>query len=349
LRKSPENLRLLVVRLGAMGDILHSLPAVTALRQAHPSWFIGWAIEPQWRGLLSAENSAPGTSAMPLVDQLHFIPAKKWAKNLLSPTTWSEISRARRSLEELDYDVAVDLQGAVRSAVFARWAHTGRVIGEEHPRELAAKFLFNQRVTTRGVHVIQQSLEVANAIASENLPMTLPLLPHDPAADAQAAQLPQPCVLLSPGAGWGAKRWPAERYGAVARSLADASYTVIINSGPAEDHLARAIVDSSYGAAKILPLDMAGLIAVTRRSALIIAGDTGPLHLACALNTPVVGIFGPTDPARNGPFHCRSRVLRHPESVRDHTRRTEPEAGLLTITPEAVTAAALELLQGTSE
>jgi heptosyltransferase-1 len=286
---------------------------------------------------------------MPLVDQLHFIPAKKWAKNLLSPTTWSEISRARRSLEELDYDVAVDLQGAVRSAVFARWAHTGRVIGEEHPRELAAKFLFNQRVTTRGVHVIQQSLEVANAIASENLPMTLPLLPHDPAADAQAAQLPQPCVLLSPGAGWGAKRWPAERYGAVARSLADASYTVIINSGPAEDHLARAIVDSSYGAAKILPLDMAGLIAVTRRSALIIAGDTGPLHLACALNTPVVGIFGPTDPARNGPFHCRSRVLRHPESVRDHTRRTEPEAGLLTITPEAVTAAALELLQGTSE
>lgn len=349
MRKSPENLRLLVVRLGAMGDILHSLPAVTALREAHPGWFIGWAIEPQWRGLFYADspgdNRAPGTPRMPLVDQLHFIPAKKWAKKPLSPTTWSEIRRARHGLADLHYDVAVDLQGAVRSAVFARWGQTGRVIGEEHPRELAAKFLFNQRVTTRGVHVIQQSLEVANAIASENLSMTLPLLPHDPAADAQAAQLSQPCVLLSPGAGWGAKRWPAERYGVVARSLADAGYTVIINSGPAEDHLARAIVDSSYGAATILPLDMAGLIAVTRRAALVIAGDTGPLHLACALNTPVVGIFGPTDPARNGPFHCRSRVLRHPESVRDHTRRTEPEAGLLTITPDAVTVAALELLQ----
>ncbi len=285
---------------------------------------------------------------MPLVDQLHFIPAKKWAKSPLSPTTWSEIRRARRSLEDLRYDVAVDLQGAVRSAVFARWAHTGRVIGEAHPRETAAKFFFNQQIPTRGLHVIEQSLEVANAIASENLSMTLPLLPRDSSADEQAAQLPQPFVLLSPGAGWGAKRWPAERYGAVARNLANAGLSVIINSGPAEDHLARAIVDSSNGIAQVLPADMAamaGLIAVTRRASLVIAGDTGPLHLACALNTPVVGIFGPTDPARNGPFHCRSRVLRHPESVRDHTRRAEPEAGLLTITPEAVTASALELLQ----
>jgi heptosyltransferase-1 len=345
LRKSPENLRLLVVRLGSMGDILHSLPAVTALRQAHPGWFIGWAIEPQWRGLFAADGSAPGTPGMPLVDQLHFIPTKKWAKSPLSPVTWSEISRARRSLEDLRYDVAVDLQGAVRSAVFARWAHTGRVIGEDHPRESIAKFFFNERVTTRGAHVIEQSLEVANAIAPENLPMTLPLLPHDPAADAQAAQLPQPCVLLSPGAGWGSRRWPAERYGAVARKLADAGNHVVINSGPAEDHLARAIVDSSNGAAKILSLDMAGLIALTRRASLVIAGDTGPLHLACALGTPVVGIFGPTDPARSGPLLCRGRVLRHPESVRDHTRRTEPEAGLLTITPEAVTEAALELLE----
>lgn len=331
-----------------MGDILHSLPAVTALRQAHPGWFIGWAIEPQWRGLFAADGAVPGAAGMPLVDQLHFIPAKKWAKSPLTPTTWSEIRRARRSLEDLRYDVAVDLQGAVRSAVFARWAHTGRVIGEDHPREPAAKFFFDERIPTRGVHVIEQSIEVASAIASENLAMTLPLLPHDASADEQAAHLPQPFVLLSPGAGWGAKRWPPERFGAVARSLANAGYTIVINCGPAEDHLARAIVDSSSGAAEILPpamAAMAGLIAVTRRAALVIAGDTGPLHLACALNTPVVGIFGPTDPARNGPFHCRSRVLRHPESVRDHTRRAEPEAGLLTITPEAVTAAAIELLQ----
>jgi heptosyltransferase-1 len=243
------------------------------------------------------------------------------------------------------YDIVVEMQGAVRAAMVARWARSKRVIGEARPRETVAKWFFDEKVATRGVHVIEQSLEVANAIFGENLPMMLPLLPRDAAADAKAAELQQPFVLLSPGAGWGAKRWPADRYGAVARQLAQAGYAVVINSGPAEDYLAREIVASSGGAARVLTLDMAELIAVTRQASLAIAGDTGPLHLACALGRPVVGIFGPTDPARNGPFHCASRVLRHPESVRDHARRSEPEAGLLTITPEAVTDAARALLR----
>jgi heptosyltransferase I len=314
-----------------MGDILHSLPAVTALRAAHPHWFIGWAIEPQWRGLFCANGFAPGTPGMPLVDQIHIVPAKKWAKAPLSLSTLTEMRRVRRELRAARYDVAVDMQGAVRSAWFARWARTGRVVGEAEPREFAAKWLFDEAVPTRGVHVIEQSLEVANALFADSLPM----------------RLPHPFVLLSPGAGWGAKRWPPDRYGAVARSLADAGYTPFINCGPDEELLAREIVAASGGAAQVLPLDMAGLIAVTRRAALAIAGDTGPLHLACALATPVVGIFGPTDPARNGPYHCPNRVLRHPESVRDHTRRSEPEAGLLTITPDAVTEAALDLLRET--
>jgi heptosyltransferase-1 len=219
------------------------------------------------------------------------------------------------------------------------------VIGEAEPREFAAKWLFDERVPTRGVHVIEQSLEVANAILGERLPMTLPLLPNDAAADAMAAQIRQPFVLISPGAGWGAKRWPAERYGLVAQRLHEAGYGVVINSAPAEEHLAKEIVKISEGAAEAMTLDLTELIAITRRAALAIAGDTGPLHLACALAKPVVGIFGPTDPARNGPFHCRSRVLRHPASVRDHSRRSEPEAGLLTITPDVVTNAALDLLR----
>jgi heptosyltransferase I len=219
------------------------------------------------------------------------------------------------------------------------------VIGEAEPREFAAKWLFDERVPTRGVHVIEQSLEVANAILRERLPMTLPLLPRDPAADALAAQIRQPFVLISPGAGWGAKRWPTDRYGAVARRLGEEGYGVVINGAPSEEYLGDEIIRTSEGAAQAMTLDLAGLIAVTRRAALAIAGDTGPLHLACALDTPVVGIFGPTDPARNGPYHCHSRVLRNPGSVRDHSRRSEPEAGLLTITPDEVTDAALELLR----
>ena len=161
----------------------------------------------------------------------------------------------------------------------------------------------------------------------------------------ESSGVPQPFVLLSPGAGWGAKRWPADRYGAVARQIAEAGFGVVINSGPAEEHLAHEIAEPAVARRVCLSLDLAGLIAVTRRASLAIAGDTGPLHLACALGKPVVGIYGPTDPARNGPFHCPYRVLRHPESVRDHARRSEPEAGLLTITPQAVTNAALELLR----
>lgn len=342
---TPKHLRLLVVRLGAMGDILHSMPAVTALRQAHPEWVIGWAIEPQWRGLFCANGCEPRTETMPLVDRIHTVPAKQWARSPLNLATLHDIRRVRSELRSMQYDIAVELQGAVRAAIVARWARTQRIIGEAKPRETPARWFFDQKVPTRGVHVIEQSLEVANAIFGENLPMSLPLLPRDPAAEAKAAALPRPFVLLSPGAGWGAKRWPADRYGAVARRLAEAGYSVVINVGPAEERLAQEIVAGSAGGARMLVLNMAELIAVTRRAALAIAGDTGPLHLASALARPVVGIYGPTDPARNGPFHCPNRVLRHPESVRDHARRSQPEAGLLTITPEAVTEAALELLR----
>ena len=336
---------MLVVRLGAMGDILHSMPAVTALRQAHPEWTIGWAIEPQWRGLFCAAGCQPLTETMPLVDRIHIVPAKQWAKSPLSPATWRDMRRVRSQLRAMKYDVAVEMQGALRAVMVARWARTRRIIGEEKPREAPARWFFDQKVPTCGVHVIEQSLEVANAIFGENLPLSMPLLPCDPDAEVKAAQLPQPFVLLSPGAGWGAKRWPADRYGAVARQLAIAGYSVVINTGPAEEYLAQQIAESGGGTARALTLDLPGLIAVTQRAALAIAGDTGPLHLASALGRPVVGIYGPTDPARNGPFHGPGRVLRHPESVRDHARRSEPEAGLLTITPQAVVEAALELLQ----
>ena len=154
-----------------------------------------------------------------------------------------------------------------------------------------------------------------------------------------------PAVLLSPGAGWGAKRWPAERYGAVAAKLHAQGCMVLVNAGPQEQAIAAEVVRASGDIAQapeFTPLER--LIALTRRVGLVIAGDTGPLHLACALGKPVVGIYGPTDPRRNGPFGVPFRVLRHPESKRDHTRHAEPEAGLLTITPRQVVDAANELL-----
>jgi len=341
-----KQLRVLVMRLSAMGDILHALPAVTALREAHPVWRIGWAVEPQWKPLLATEGAVARGPAMPLVDRVHVIPARRWARSPLGLKTLRDVRRVRRELREERYDVCIDLQGAVRSAVIAKWAHAKRLIGEDRPREQAARWFFKERVKTHGVHVIEQAMEVMNAVAGDALPAQLPLLPVDAEAERKAALITSPFVLLNPGAGWGAKRWPVDRYAAVAKRLRDAGYHVMVNVGPGEERLTDEIERASEGAADPLRSSIAELIAVTRRAALVIGGDTGPLHLASALSRPMVGIFGPTDPARNGPFGGRFRVLRHPESKRDHSRHAKPEAGLLTISPDAVMDAAMELLRG---
>ena len=328
-----------------MGDILHALPAVTALRQAYPQWFLGWAIEPQWRGLLCAGACEARGPEMPLVDQIHTVPAKQWARTPLRGQTLRAIRQLRRELRAANYDVSIDLQGAVRSAVIARWAGATRLVGEDRPRERASRWLFTERVATSGVHVIEQAIEVVNRVAGEALPFLPALLPAEDCAEKAAAALSHPFVLLNPGAGWGAKRWPIERYAEVARAMHASGYSVVVNAGPGEESLAQELCRSAGGFVNAVQPTLTELIAITRRAELVIAGDTGPLHLASALGRPVVAIFGPTDPARNGPFGGRFRILRHPESKRDHTRRSEPEAGLLTITPGAVIEAAHDLLK----
>jgi heptosyltransferase-1 len=152
-------------------------------------------------------------------------------------------------------------------------------------------------------------------------------------------------VILSPGAGWGAKQWPVERYGVVAKALAAEGVHSLVNYGPGEEELAAAVESASDGAARRISCSIAELIALTRRAKLLIGGDTGPTHLAAALKVPVVAIFGPTNPARNGPFNTRSIVLRSASSMTDHSRHREPERGLLQITPEEVVLAARELLR----
>jgi len=354
--------------MGAMGDILHALPAATALRQAHPEWVIDWVVEPRWRALLAAEDCAGRGPGQPLVDRLHPAPIKDWGRAPLSLKTIREIKALRSALRDRGYDAALDLQGAVRSALVGRLAGCQRLIGEAEPREPLARWLFTERVATRGMHVVEQDVELASAVAGDELAPVTPWLPVDAAAETwaddvlprDASQPGSPrirgegtglrpwggsqAVLLNPGAGWGAKRWPTEGYAAVAKGLIDRGLRVLVNAGPGEVPLAEAIVQGADGAATPLTCSLARLIALTRRIALCIGGDTGPLHLACALGRPVVGIYGPTDPSRNGPFGGRFRVLRSPESRRNHARRKSPEAGLLTIQPEDVLRAVNELL-----
>ena len=341
-----------MVRLGAMGDVLHALPAVTALRRAHPSWTIDWVIEPAWQPLLTAASGCPPeplSAAQPLVNRIYLAPVKAWARKPLSGNTIGAIADLRRILKAPGYSAVLDFQGAVRSALIARSARSQRVIGEADPREWAAKWFFSERVATQGRHVIEQDIELAAAVAGDDLPFVPSALPVDATAESWCDRLlapfqGQPLALLKPGAGWGAKRWPVERYAAVAAALAQRGFCVLANAGPGEEPLAESIAAHSAGAATPVCCSLAQLVALTRRTALAIGGDTGPIHLACALGRPVVGIYGPTDPARNGPYGTRFRVLRNPLSQRNHARRHEPEAGLLTITPEDVLKAVDEVL-----
>lgn len=344
-----------------MGDLLHALPAVSALRDVHPGWMLGWAVEPQWRALLRADSAAAAVARgpeQPVVDQVHIVPAKQWAKRPLHPETWSSMLRVRREVRHVSYDAALDLQGAVRSAMIARWARPARLLGEAEPREHAARWFFSEPVPSAGMHVIEQAADVVRALAKDTLPLGLPILPIDGAAQqwcevAGAGVEMEHAVLLHPGAGWGAKRWPVQRYALVGAELARRTGgRVVVNVAPAERELgvAVAVGMAALGVTPLLLTPTVGqLIELTRNVALAIGGDTGPLHLAAALGKPTVGIFGPTDPARNGPFHGTFRVLRDPSSQRDHARRSEPEAGLLRIEPEAVVEAALELLGETGQ
>lgn len=348
--QTQSKFRLLVVRLGAMGDILHALPAVTALRNAHPKWVIDWVVEPRWQALLAAPGVTVRGAGSPVVDRLHFAPTKTWRQGPLRRKTIGEINALRVELRAGHYDAVIDLQGALRSAVVARMAGSARIIGEAEPRENAARFMFTERVVTRGAHVIEQDIELASAIAGDSLQAIPPVLPVDPAAEAWcdsflASSGTRPLAMINPGAGWGAKCWPVDRYAAVARGLIERGFRVLINAGPREEVMADVIVKGTSGASIPLSTTLEQLVAITRRISLCVAGDTGPLHLACALGRPVVGIYGPTDPSRNGPFGTRFRVLRSPISRRDHKRRPEPEAGLLTIQPEDVLRAADELLR----
>jgi heptosyltransferase-1 len=212
--------------------------------------------------------------------------------------------------------------------------------------------VYKHRVETRGTHVIEQYHSLAEAVGGRSLPASAPTLPRDEAAEASIAEkisgLGEKFVIVNPGAGWGSKQWPPERYGEVARALSFCGLTSLINFGPGEHELALEVQSASGGISQPISCSISELIALTRRARLFIGGDTGPLHLAAALQVPVVAIFGPTDPARNGPYGTRSVVLRKPASKTSLSHTSAPDPGLLAISAEEVISAARELLRSTS-
>jgi heptosyltransferase-1 len=357
--------RVLIVRIGAMGDVLHAMPAVAALRAIHPDWFIGWAIEPRWSGLLQISGDFDDMSQgighlapRAMVDRWYRVQTDKWKRIEAAGDTVSEILGLREALQEERFDLCVDMQGSLKSAVAGRLAGAKDFIGPAEPRERIAGWWYKRKALAAADHVVEQGCELLGAAVGETLRPAKVTLPMDEGDELWAEKTGggKRLALIAPTAGWGAKVWPAERYGAVAAGLAREGFSVLVNAaGPGPDPftgagrgVAERVVEASGNSATAVHCSIGQLISLTRRAAVVIAGDSGPLHMAAALERPVVGIYGPTDPARNGPWVSGSgvaRVLRDEGSVTSHKRGMETEAGMLRIAAGDVVAAALELLE----
>jgi heptosyltransferase-1 len=340
--------RILIIRVGAMGDVLHGLPAVAALRQALPESFIGWAIEPRWQALLRAGHERLRGPQMPIVDRVHQVHTQAWKREPVSLETAKDIARLRRELHAERYDLCIDLQGSIRSAAVGRISGARCFFGPEEPREALARLLYRRRVPLTQTHVIHQACELVAAGTSLPVAPAVVTLPRDVEAEVWAEHLfhavTAPVALLVPSAGWGAKEWGTANYHELAASLHAAGLKILVNAAAPGDLTAHAIVAKGKG--MIAATNLSQLIGLIRRASIVIGGDTGPVHLAAALGKPVVALFGPTDPARNGPNFpgARVAVLRDAGSKTSHKRVQTTEPGLARINVDEVIAAALALI-----
>ena len=315
-------MRALVVRLSSIGDVIHTLPALAAL-SAH-AWEATWLVEPAARSLLEGHPLLQGVVALPSARGFGLLAAR----------------RALRELRSLRHDVALDFQGLWKSAAWARLSGAGRVLGFDGPwrREGLSAWLLTERadLSTDRPHVIDKNLALLKplgieAVGSREFPLP-PAAQRSPRVEeALLAREMLGFAVLNPGGGWASKLWPPEGYAAVARGLRERGLRALVTWGPGEERLAERVVAASQGAAEqCFPTTLLELAALFRKARLVVAADTGPLHLACAVGAPVVGIYGPTDPARNGPFSPRDLVVRRtPLCSPCHRRRCRTHEGVM--------------------
>jgi heptosyltransferase-1 len=315
--------RLLIVRLGAMGDIIHALPAAAALRERFPDARLDWVVDARHREILDL---------VPLVSTR--IVWRAWAGG------WREVARVVADLRAADYDAAFDFQGLLKSAVLARASGARRVIGfaSEHLRERTARPFYSETVAPpAGGHVIRKNLALLCAVGLECPQVRFPLDVRESRAAADLRRIlglegGAAYGLINPGAAWPNKRWPPERFGVVAAALRERhGLPSAVLWGPGEEALAREVVAASRGAAHVAPpTAIADLVAVIAGASLLVSGDTGPLHVATAVGTPLVGIYGPTDAARNGPWsEADVSVSRFAACTCHHQRRCRSESWCL--------------------
>jgi len=320
--------RILIVRLSAIGDTIQTMPVACALRERFPQAFLAWAVESRAAALVRGH---------PALDELIELP-RGWLK---SPRgVW----RLRRRLRAMRFDATVDVQSLTKSAVLAWLAGAPRRIGFGNPggRELSQWFN-NERVDPKAVHVVDCYLELLRPFGIESpvVRFDVPEREEDrAAADAMLGQLvvEDGFAMVTPGAGWASKLWPADRHAAVVRHLHAAWRlpTIVVWAGPSERLLAERIAASAPAAARLAPATtLPQLGSLARRARLFIGSDTGPLHLAAAVGAPCVGLYGPWPASRHGPYGSRNIALQQMiYNGPTRGRRTAPPIYMESITTE---------------
>lgn len=300
-----------------MGDIIHCLPAVASLKHGIPKSHVTWVVEQRWAPLL-ADN--------PYLDRVV----------LLDRQSLSGLRAAWRDLRSQRYDIAVDFQGLVKSALVASAARPEKLMGLHRTlvRERVAAWFYSMNVDSKAEHVVDRYLDLASAAGASSLIRNFPL----PAGSPEGSLPAGPFVLASPMAGWAAKQWPLEYYSELGRLLVNETGCKLVLNAPSP-------IDMRHTHAHVSGLP--GLIDATRRAAAVVGVDSGPLHLAAALGKPGVAIFGPTDPARNGPRGGAITVLRSPLALTTY-KRNHTGGAMRDIRPEAVLEVLQSVLAGAS-
>lgn len=303
--------RILVVRLGAMGDILHTLPAVATLKHSFPSSRLVWVVEAKWVALLE-DN--------PFVDEVIVIDRRRLGALL---GTWRRL-RAER------FDWAVDFQGLFKSAAVATLARPDRIYGfhQSQVRERVAALFYSRRVRVRAEHIVDRNLELAAATGASGIIRVFPMPEGKPEGLLPTGDY----ILACPLAGWAGKQWPLDYYTVLASRLMREWRLPLVLNGPSQARPLLSKVEGAWPHVSGIP----GLIHAMRRALAVVGVDSGPLHLAAALEKPGVAIFGPTDPRRNGPYGGTITVLRSPNALTTFKRSGATDPCMKDITPNEV-------------
>jgi heptosyltransferase I len=335
---SPRSI--LIVRTSALGDVVHALPVASALRAAYPAARIGWVVE---------EPFLPLAASHPAVDEAIPVALRRWRRAPFAADTRRALAELRRRLRAFAPEVALDLMGNHKAGALALLAGAEHRVGARRGdrREPSSALWMNRHLEVHGSHAVDRALSLAAQLGAST---ARPDFAGDALlrGGANAGEEDAGYVLLQPGAMWANKRWPATWWGELAATLAAAGRRLRVLTGPGEEPLAAAVVTASRGSATaVSPGPLPELAHMLRGAALVIGGDTGPLHLAHALGVPVLALHGPTDPARHGPYGAVDRALwkQLPCSF-CYRRFDDSRACLLELSPARVAARATELLGG---